>query len=256
MIGELIYVNEMIQEMTDRFKIDHRKTTPYHPQINGQTERVNRTLVSILHKTIHDSKRDWDVKLTAALWAYRTTFKVTTQATPFSLVYRLEATLPIEFEVESLRIVVDARLRDSQSLRNRLKILEELDEQRRMSAQHIEAIQRRRKITFNKRHKKQILTPGMMVMIQDARKLEFPGKFDVVWLGLYLVREAFPNNSLQLDTLNGESFQRGHQVVGARNTRHEVTLAIKQEILDPIPDGRQLCEPKFVLLCVFYFIKH
>ena len=48
--------------------------------------------------------------------------------------------------------------------------------------------------------------PGMMVMIQDARKLDFPGKFDAVWLGPYLVREAFPNNSLQLETLNGESF--------------------------------------------------
>ena len=88
--------------MIDRFKKDHRKTTPYHPHTNGQTERVNRILVSILRKTIHDSKRDWDVKLTVALWAYRTTFKVTTQATSFSLVYGLEATLPIEFEVESL----------------------------------------------------------------------------------------------------------------------------------------------------------
>ena len=46
----------------------------------------------------------------------------------------------------------------------------------------------------------------MMVLIQDARKLEFPGKFDAVWLGPYLVTEAFPNNSLQLETLNRESF--------------------------------------------------
>jgi len=200
------FLNSLIREMTDKFQIDHRKTTPYHPQTNGQTERVNGTLVSILRKTIMDSKRDWDVKLTAALWAYRTTFKVTTQATPFSLVYGLEATLPIEFEVESLRVAIGSRLTDSQSLKNRLTDLEELDERRRMAAQHIEAIQRRRKITFDKRHKKRVLRPGMMVMIQDARKLEFPGKFDAVWLGPYLVREAFPNNSLQLETLNGESF--------------------------------------------------
>ena len=50
------------------------------------------------------------------------------------------------------------------------------------------------------------LRPGLMVMIQDARKLEFSGKFDVVWLGPYLVREAFENNSLQLEALNRESF--------------------------------------------------
>jgi transposase InsO family protein len=200
------FLNDLIREMTNRFQIDHRKTTPYHPQTNGQTERVNGILVSILRKTVIDSKRDWDVKLTAALWAYRTTYKVTTHATPFSLVYGLEATLPIEYEVESLRVAIGSRLIDKQSLKNRLTDLEELDERRRTAAQHIEAIQRRRKIIFDKRHKKRALQPGMMVMIQDARKLEFPAKFDAVWLGPYLVQAVFPNNSLQLETLNGELF--------------------------------------------------
>ena len=70
------FLNDLIREMTDRFQIDHRKTTPYHPQTNGQTERVNGTLVSILRKTVIDSKRDWGVKLTTAWWAYQYTFKV------------------------------------------------------------------------------------------------------------------------------------------------------------------------------------
>ena len=108
--------------------------------------------MSILRKIVLDSKRDWDVKLRAALWAYQTTFKVTTHATPFSLVFGIEATLPIEFEVASLRIAVNSRLTDSQSLRIRLTDLEELDERRRMAAQHIEVIQQRRKIIFDKRH--------------------------------------------------------------------------------------------------------
>ena len=199
-------LNSLIQEMTDKFQIDHRKTTPYHPQTNGQTKRVNGILVSILRKTVMDSKRDWDTKLTAALWVYRTMYKITTQAIPFSLVYGLEATLPLEYEVESLRVAIGSRLTDSQSLKNRLTDLEELDERQRMTAQYIEAIQRRRKIIFDKRHKKRALRPGMMVMIQDAMRLEFSGKFDAVWLGPYLVREVFPKNFIQLETLNGESF--------------------------------------------------
>ena len=52
------FLNDLIEEMTDRFHIDHKKTTPYHPQTNGQTERVNGILVSILRKTVIDSKRD------------------------------------------------------------------------------------------------------------------------------------------------------------------------------------------------------
>ena len=71
-------MNSLIQEMTYMFQIDHRKTTPYHLQINGQTKCINGILVSILRKTVLDSMRDWDVKLTTVLWAYRTIFKVTT----------------------------------------------------------------------------------------------------------------------------------------------------------------------------------
>ena len=71
---------------------------------------------------------DWDTKLTVALWAYRTTYKVTTHATPFSLVYGLEATLPIRYEVESLSVAIDLQLTEKKSLRNRLTDLEELDE--------------------------------------------------------------------------------------------------------------------------------
>ena len=144
--------------------------------------------------------------MTAALWAYKTTFKITTQATPLLLVSGIEATLPIEFEVEALWVAVSSCLPVKQSLRNRLTELDELDERRRVAAQHIEAIQRRRKIIFDKRNKRRALKPGMMVMIHDARKMDFPGKFDALWLGPYVVKAVFPNNSLQLETLNDESF--------------------------------------------------
>ena len=46
----------------------------------------------------------------------------------------------------------------------------------------------------------------MMVMIQDGKKKNFPGKFDAVWLGPYIVKDIFPDNSLQLETLNGQTF--------------------------------------------------
>lgn len=105
------------------------------------------------------------MKLTTTLRAYRTIFKVTIRASPFSLVYDIEATIPIKFEVESLRVAIDSRLTDSQSLKSRLVVLECLDENRHRSVQHIEAIQRRRKITFDKKkHNKRTLRAGMLVL--------------------------------------------------------------------------------------------
>ena len=93
------------------------------------------------------------MKSTATLWTYRTTYKVTTQTTPFSLVYGLEATLPIKYEVETLRVAIGSCLTENQ-LKNRLTDLEELGDRRRIAAQYIKAIQRRRKIIFDKRLKK------------------------------------------------------------------------------------------------------
>ena len=123
----------------------------------------------------------------------------------FSLVYGIEATFPIKFEVESLRVAVGIRLNDNESLRNKLGDLEELDEKRQRAALHIETIQRRRKIIFHKRHKKKALQRGMLVMLQDEKKKDFSGKFEAVWLGPYIVKNIFPNNSVQLETLNGPS---------------------------------------------------
>ena len=43
-------------------------------------------------------------------------------------------------------------------------------------------------------------------MLQDGIKKDFLGKFDAVWLGPYIVKNIFLNNSVQLETLNGQSF--------------------------------------------------
>ena len=43
----------------------------------------------------------------------------------------------------------------------------------------------------------------MLVLLRDARKLDFRCILDVVWLGPYLIGEVFPNNYAQLETLSG-----------------------------------------------------
>lgn len=99
-------LNDAIVDLTKLFNINHQKTTPYHPQTTGLTKRVNQTLIHILHKIVMDSKWDWDHNLTTALWAYRTTYKVSTRTTPFSLVFGVKVVLLVEFEVPSLRIAI------------------------------------------------------------------------------------------------------------------------------------------------------
>ena len=49
-------------------------------------------------------------KLPFALWGYRTSICASTRATPYSLVYGSEAVLPIEVEIQSLRVLVETKV--------------------------------------------------------------------------------------------------------------------------------------------------
>ena len=46
-------------------------TSAYHPQTDGLVERYNRTLTSMLSKTVQEGGRDWDKRLPYVLFAYR-----------------------------------------------------------------------------------------------------------------------------------------------------------------------------------------
>ncbi|KAK4390190.1 hypothetical protein Sango_2082300 [Sesamum angolense] len=97
--------------------------------VNGLVEAFNKTLCNLLKKVVSKSKRDWHEKIIEALWAYRTTHRTTTQATPYSLVYGVEAVLPLKSQIPSLRIAIQGLI-VKDNARFRLEELEALDDKR------------------------------------------------------------------------------------------------------------------------------
>ena len=53
---------------------------------------------------------DFSEKLPFALWAYWTSFRTFTEATPYSLVYGMEVVLPVEIEMGSLRVTLEQQI--------------------------------------------------------------------------------------------------------------------------------------------------
>jgi len=113
-----------------KYHIQHRMTTAYHPQANGQVESTNKVIEAILTKTVKENRKDWSYRLPEALWAYRTTWRNTTGFSPYELVYGKSVVFPVEFEIKTLRIalVVNLDLTDAQT--TKLQQLNELDEKR------------------------------------------------------------------------------------------------------------------------------
>ncbi|PKI64650.1 hypothetical protein CRG98_014939 [Punica granatum] len=86
--------NKFINELCAQFKIQHRNSSPYHPQMNGAVEATNKNIKRIIEKMMVNYK-DWHEMLPFTLLAYRTSIRTSTGATPYSLVYGTEAVLPV-----------------------------------------------------------------------------------------------------------------------------------------------------------------
>ena len=91
---------------------------------------MNKSLKSILQRTIAQSKTNWHIMLYPALWAYRTAVKTATVFSPYQLVHGVESILLVECEIPSLKLAVELLL-DTSPLEECLVHLEQLDEQRR-----------------------------------------------------------------------------------------------------------------------------
>ena len=74
---------------------------------------MNKNIKRILRKMV-DTSRDWSEKLSFALWAYRRSFCSSIGATPYSLVYGMEAVLPVEIKMGSLRVALEHQISETE----------------------------------------------------------------------------------------------------------------------------------------------
>ncbi|RVX11162.1 hypothetical protein CK203_013254 [Vitis vinifera] len=78
-------------------------STPRYPQSNGQVEATNKTLITALKKRLEQAKGKWVEELPGVLWAYRTTPERPIGNTPFALAYGMNAIIPTEIGLSTIR---------------------------------------------------------------------------------------------------------------------------------------------------------
>jgi hypothetical protein len=83
------FINDAIQILTMNFLFKLTSSITYYPQGNSQAESTNKVIGLLLTKLMNEKHNDWDKHLHIILFAYWTTFKVTTRYTPFQLIYGL-----------------------------------------------------------------------------------------------------------------------------------------------------------------------
>jgi len=90
------FESQRFAEFCDKFGAEKIRTSPYHPQTNGATERLHRTLNSMLGNVVADNQRDWDERLPAVMAAFRAAKHDSTGYSPNWLVFERENRMPID----------------------------------------------------------------------------------------------------------------------------------------------------------------
>jgi hypothetical protein len=82
-----IFLSHFWQELFRLNGTKLRMTTAYHPQSDGQTEIVNKTMQQYLRCFVHEEPRRWGKFLHWAEWHYNIAIHFATGFSPFEIVY-------------------------------------------------------------------------------------------------------------------------------------------------------------------------
>jgi hypothetical protein len=89
------FVSSFWKELFKLYKVNLNLSTAYHPQSDGQTERVNQCLEMYLRCSVQDSPKTWKAWLPLAELWYNSSFHTSIGCSPFKALYGYDPDLGV-----------------------------------------------------------------------------------------------------------------------------------------------------------------
>jgi hypothetical protein len=201
------FKSHQVCEFVESLKIKLLSSSSYY----AQAESSNKTLIKLIEKKIEENPKRWHEVLLKALWAQHISKHSATKVTPFELVYKQEAILPIEVNLDALWI---ARQNELSAIDYHNLMLDRLDEvldERVKSLGEIERDKLRVARAYNKRVKEKSFQVGdliwKMIFLVESRSNKF-GKWSLNWKGSYRTEEVILRNSYMVQSIQETSLPR------------------------------------------------
>lgn len=181
------FVNKVVDNLLVHLQTEHRISSAYHPQTNGQRERDNRTLKTALTKLVNDECDNWDQLIPGVLFAYHTSVHASTKCTPFEVMYGRVAKLPVDVgsspNLDAAETATPDLLESLNNIRNEIHS---------NVSNNISEAQMRQKKCYDQRNNSDDTLPiGTTVYIKNSRRIQRVGsKLEPRWTGPYLVEES------------------------------------------------------------------
>ena len=194
------FEGKLIKELCKIAQVKKLRTTPYHPEGNGQCERFNRTLISMLGTLDTRAQSRWPDLVSTLCHAYNCTRSNATGFSPYFLMYGRHPRLPIdqEFGVSTPDIFGSSTKSYAQKLKTRLAWAYE-------QANKINTKERKRakeNFKFNIRTSK--LYPGDLVMVRQ-KAFKSKHKIKARWQNELYTVEHQPDPKIPIYRVKGET---------------------------------------------------
>jgi transposase InsO family protein len=196
------YESNIFKELCRMLEIRKTRTSPRHPQCNGQAERFNKTMIRMIRAYIRGEQRNWDLHLGCLAAAYRATSNESTGFTPNKLMLGREVRLPGEVVFGSKDQPLSTHGEYVDSLRTRMQKAHEL------ARKHQESSTKRQKDAFDGKTLLNKYRPGDLVWyLAEIRKEGISPKLQCPYQGPYVVVKKLGDLDYTIQ-LNAKGTQR------------------------------------------------
>ena len=172
------FENKLFHSLEKYCGMVRSRTSPYHPESNGQVERFNRTLLSMLCTLSENKKSHWKDYLMKVTHAYNCTRHSTTGFAPFFLLFGRSPRLPIDiiFNVEPTTQVSNASYPEyAKQWKANMQDAYELANTNAKQASS------KAKEYYDRKANSSVLQTGDRVLVRNLGRFSGPGKLRSHW---------------------------------------------------------------------------
>jgi transposase InsO family protein len=91
------FVSRFWEQLQDALGTKLIRSTAYHPQTDGQTERVNQVLEDMLRACVLQYDKNWDKSLSLAEFLYNNSYQASLKMAPFEALYSRRCRTPLSW---------------------------------------------------------------------------------------------------------------------------------------------------------------
>ena len=124
------YDSKLVEQVYELFDIRKLKTTAYHPQCDGLSERMVQTVKNMTKAHVNAEQTNWDRNLKKLAYAYNTAVNDTIKQTPFEMMFLRKPKIPIDLLIPPINERGRERIDKPETIeidREQVEILEDVE---------------------------------------------------------------------------------------------------------------------------------